>query len=319
MGLLDALGGLFGGAEEPSVAGMTDPGDPPVPVGRLREAADEAAGGAEVDLDFTLASLDRLDGFAADRDRTFDDPGDADALLEDPEALALGAYFGETLIRAFGGGWEYQGGWSVHLDPGDEPVEVPAFEVAARSLSETPSFRLVADAAAEELEAAGATDAPAEDRQAGADGATDEQPRTVDPEQAAASERRPGGDDRSVTERYRRAAEQLVGMWSDRGLDGSVVSLAHLDRLVTAEAETLQRHDRGLEAAAGYFAEVLRRRHDAIWQRHGGAEVLVLTGPAGTVELDPFRLAADALAGEASFVDRYAEAAAECGLEPPVP
>lgn len=307
MGLLDSLGGLFGG-DEPAVEAVEDPGEPPIPVARIREVADDATDArAELDLDFTLDSLDRLDAAAAKRDMTFEASGDD--LLEHEEVLVLGSYFGETLIRVFGGRWAYQGGWRVHLSPTGDVVEVSPFDVAARSLAGDPTFRTVADSTAAELEG---------EQGAGAasDGASD------GPDSADATPERghpPDEDPPAVAERYRQAAERLVSERPDRPLDGSPVSLAHLDRLVAedAAADAGESATVDVEGLAGYFTEVLRGAHEAAWQRRDGDVVLVVYGPSDSVELRPYRVATDVVAGEETFVETYARAAALLGLDAP--
>lgn len=319
MGLLDALGRLFGGGE-PAVDAVEDPSDPSVPVGAVREAADDFAAD-RADLDFSLSSLAALEAFAADRDRSTEAVED-DRLADDERLLGVGAYFGETLIRQHGGGWEYHAGWTVRLAPDDDLVEVPAFEVAARSLAGEPTFRRVADAVERELESAdgngesesGRSTTPEPAPQPAADQSGEPGSGTAPLDGADAD----SPEIAEVADRHAAAATDLAAAWPDRGLDRSVVSLARLDALVEAAPDAVA-EEAGPTAVAGYFAAVLRREHDAAWHRTDDGPRLRLSGPDGTTDLDPDSLARAALAGEASFVDAYATAAATCGVEPSLP
>ncbi|MEF8757410.1 MAG: hypothetical protein V5A23_02380 [Halobacteriales archaeon] len=303
MGLLDALGRLFGG-EEPAVDAVEDPSDPSVPVGTVREAADDFAA-ERADLDFSLSSLAALAAFAADRDRSAD-AVDAEHPADDEELLRVGAYFGETLIRQYGGGWEYHAGWTVRLAPDDDLVEVPAFEVAARSLADEPTFRRVADGVERELESGDDRTVEGRGLESGDGPAPADEGGADSPPIAEAAER------------HAAAATDLEAAWPDRDLDRSVVSLARLDALVEEATDAIA-EEVGPTAVAGYFAAVLRRKHDAAWHRTDDGPRLRLSGPDGTTDLDPDGLARTALAGEASFVDAYASAAATCGVEPSLP
>ena len=132
----------------------------------------------------------------------------------------------------------------------------------------------------------------------------------------------------SVAGRYHEAATALA---DSQGLDLSVPSLARLDEL--AGAVEPANDPEATEQFGGYFAEVLRRNHDAGWRRAdggsdgasgaGGANganganvVLEVPGEERTATLEPEAIARAGIEGRAGFVQVYARMAAEIGLEP---
>ncbi|AWB28133.1 hypothetical protein [Halococcoides cellulosivorans] len=117
--------------------------------GRFREEAEDLATfWAEHDLDYSPASLARLDGFV---DEQWDSERFADATFGgsgyDAEAFTgivaqVGSYAGEVLVRHESGTWVEAGetGWAVALDRGDETVVVDVFEIAKLSVRDYARF-----------------------------------------------------------------------------------------------------------------------------------------------------------------------------------
>jgi len=93
------------------------------------------------DLDFTPASLERLDDLLAGRpapDRR-DDTETSETDVAPVETV--GSYFGETLVRSQDAAWveTEPGHWTVVVY-GDAPVTVNAFEVARDCLRDPPAL-----------------------------------------------------------------------------------------------------------------------------------------------------------------------------------
>ncbi|WP_435359071.1 hypothetical protein [Haloarchaeobius sp. DFWS5] len=85
------------------------------------------------DLDYTLESLARLDDLVDDLEAS-----GADQEL----VLALGSYFGETLLNNGDGEWEKPAGgnWAVVLDGGETDVTLNVFQLAAGAFRGTSGF-----------------------------------------------------------------------------------------------------------------------------------------------------------------------------------
>ncbi|MBX0349396.1 hypothetical protein [Haloarcula pellucida] len=104
---------------------------------------------AERDLDFTPASLARLDdlvGAEWDDDRFEDATFGSEATFDDRAFTSvtteLGSYFGEVLVRELDGEWSTDADHEavVVVSGTDGPLAVPVFQVAANSLRTVPVF-----------------------------------------------------------------------------------------------------------------------------------------------------------------------------------
>ncbi|QIO21387.1 hypothetical protein [Haloarcula sp. JP-L23] len=104
---------------------------------------------AERDLDFTPASLARLDdlvGTEWDDDRFEDATFGSEATFDDRAFTSvtteLGSYFGEVLVRELDGEWSADADHEavVVVSGTDGPLAVPVFQVAANSLRTVPVF-----------------------------------------------------------------------------------------------------------------------------------------------------------------------------------
>ncbi|WP_276273451.1 hypothetical protein [Haloarcula litorea] len=112
-------------------------------------ATDFAEFWAERELDFSPASLDRLDDLVAaewEADRfetaTFGSDADFDDRAFTSVTTELGSYFGEVLVRRVDGEWtdatDHEA--AVVVEGVDRSYAVPVFQVAANSLRERPVF-----------------------------------------------------------------------------------------------------------------------------------------------------------------------------------
>ena len=100
----------------------------------------------ELELDGSPESLAYVDHYA--RTQGAAAPLEADVLRL--SAAALGAYFGEVVIQAFGGGWTIEAGtestpekWRVELDPpslGFSPVSMAAYALAGPKAAELGAY-----------------------------------------------------------------------------------------------------------------------------------------------------------------------------------
>lgn len=261
--------------------------DTGVSAGAARELGARAAAFADdwpaYDLDFSVASLARLDELV-DAEPGLDDPADAGG---------LGAYLGQVFVREYGAEWRWtdESGWVVAVSDDEGGRAVLDVRVALRDcLSGAATFAAAHDDLLAEL-------------------------GLGDPELAA----------RAAARQYRERAERLA---ADRpaALDFTVESLARLDGLVAGagrgedgdDALVAGTADERAEQLGAYFAEVMRRHHDAEWRLDGGEPVLVVAGEGASAELEPAAVAATALAGEAAFVDVYARLAAKIDLTTPL-
>lgn len=157
MGVFDFLSGLGGGgaadgAEQSGDStsageGTDDDGRPADPTpGDFQNVAESLAGRSDVPtLDFTVESLERLDGLAAGPPSAVDDE------------LTYGSYLGETIRREFGGEWVADDGWQVAVDLPDDRTTIAVFDAAAMSIDGDPVFSKLTD----RLEAVGAERTPA--------------------------------------------------------------------------------------------------------------------------------------------------------------
>lgn len=291
--------------------------------GELRDEAEELAEfWSEFDLDFTPASIPRLDElFATQQDR-------ANYLrieLEDgrtgvmaPMASAPACYFGETLVRTYGADWTFDEdfGWALRF-PGGEVVNL--FKTAHQALEGEPPFVRLHDTFVEQFGLNG--DAVGRDGDQADVIPVDER---LDPDafdEAALEEAAADRDPEEVIESAKGDAEDLVSGWPAYELDYSVDSLERLDDLVAtefdrpafADAEIGSTDDEAsivLTAhtvnAGAYFGEVLRRATDATWH-HSDAEGLRVAARSGEGHtlVDPIGLAENCIAGDSSFAGVY--------------
>ncbi|WP_267640296.1 hypothetical protein [Haloarchaeobius amylolyticus] len=98
------------------------------------QAAACVAAWPEADLDYSPASLERLDEVAAEL---------ADEGANDKQhVLSLGSYFGETLLRQTEGEWRKpeSGAWAVVLTGEETDVTLNVFQIADGALSGTSGF-----------------------------------------------------------------------------------------------------------------------------------------------------------------------------------
>ncbi|NHN41388.1 hypothetical protein G9C85_07020 [Halorubellus sp. JP-L1] len=295
---------------------------------RPRELAAELVDAhPDADLDYTPRSLVVLDDLAADV---------ADALDADPEDEAtnetvrrMGAYLGETFVRAYDGEWTFDdaAGWVVELSATHQgqPVVLTVPSVLGDVFEGESSFALVHDVFASELDA----DAP---------------------ELADADPTEPADDPREepapadVVAAFDRLAAELAA--DHDALDFSPASLSALDDVARrnredhdgrdsrdgrdgrdgrdttafdpdrdeidlgAHADTVGGHT---DAVAGYFASVLRTHHTAEY-RGELAETLVVEGATRQATLEPRAIAAAAAADETSFETLYANLREDLGL-----
>lgn len=253
----------------------------------LRERAVEATDRwSAYDLDFTVASLDRLDDVArehapsSDRDPTSYDHQPAGGILE------AGSYLGEVVARQFGGEWTWNDRWTVTVFGSASAGTIPVFDVAARSFHARPQFReCVAD-----LEA---TLTRLDDREDVSD------PKSLGVEMAA-------------------KATEFAATWDTYDLDFSPASLSRLDELVATEFdhrefatvplyetggdESMVLTARSLEAGA-YLTEVFRREVGGEWRDDDGFHFVV--DADDPVPVRPVEYAAECYRGTGSFRRLY--------------
>lgn len=117
-------------------------------------------------LDYSAGSLDALDDHVAvESDRigaVADELEGEDELVEQVHAahtLEYGSYFGEVLVRSFGGVWERgEDTWKVVTAAGGREVRVAVFDAAARALADSLQFAEVAEDLSESLDDAASDD-----------------------------------------------------------------------------------------------------------------------------------------------------------------
>ncbi|MCU4802044.1 hypothetical protein OB920_16825 [Halobacteria archaeon HArc-gm2] len=291
--------------------GDTDGEDEPTAPKRyvLRETAEELADGwPSRDLDFTPASLPRLDTFVEEQwdgrfrasslaDRTVDHEDTGDPLAQ------LGTYYAEVLVRWLDGEW-------IATDDGEGAIEVPdvgekvqrvaVFDVARECLIPPSTFAYRYDALVNRLYA---------DEEAVSDGRAD----VFDDDRASLTSS-------DVITQFADTADEFVESWPKYPLDYSPRSVRALDEIAQRQTrdwdpsgvplaegtdpESLRLTARAT-AAGAYFAAVLVRHRDAQWRIDGDDVELVVARPAGERTVDPVATAADALRGRGSFLDTY--------------
>ena len=219
-------------------------------------------------LDYTPDSLADLDALVT--------AGAVDA--DETTATRLGAYFGETVVRARDGAWTTDDAdrWRVELDHDVGRLGVRPFRTAVDVLRGEETF------------------VAAHERLAGDD----------------------PFDDPAVAETSAEQAEALAATWPGYDLDYTVDSLARLDDLVDEEfggfagRETVTED---LAAAATpfglYFGEVVRRTERAAWAE--GPEIVVATAGGDGAAVDVVQAAVSVLVGNDRFVVVYDRLIAE--------
>jgi hypothetical protein len=166
MGLFDWLPGVRRGGASANGTVDADPREPPPdgvegpvaevvgdgPEGFRAEAEDLVGYWSGYDLDYRPPSLARLDSLTerqcvrSDYVRTETDAGEAVAFR--PAAAGSACYFGEVLVRAYGGTWtESADGWAVVVEGPDGRTVVDVFAVAHDCLDGERSFVDAANAA----------------------------------------------------------------------------------------------------------------------------------------------------------------------------
>jgi len=306
MGLFDSVRGLVAGDDEPgdddADAGAPERPDP-TPTTFRNKAADAVADWDAHELDYSLASLSRLDDFAAKQgaklDVLHDEGDDSVADLHTRYTIQAGSYLGEVLVRQRDGEWVEDGDrWAVSLTYEGEPATVDVFELAGHSFAEEPVFGEVADRFTED------DDEP-----------DDPEPTPLDTSDMAAH------------------AEELAEFWDDYDLNFSPRSLARLDELADSEWDTDRFEDTELggedmdsgmytelvKQLGSYYGEVLVRSLDAEWTRRDDDIVVAVEGntSAPPVPVPVFSVAAESLTGPAVFATRFNDLTDRANLEIP--
>ncbi|QSG06421.1 hypothetical protein [Halapricum desulfuricans] len=277
------------------------------------EAATELADfWGEYELDFSLASLARLDDLVAEQwdaerfeDVEFGADG-YDARVYTETATQLGSYFGEVLVRRHDAVWQQETGtgWTVSVPSGPDSeaagATVTVFEVAEDCLTGNSTFTGMHDALADRLNLSG---------RAG-DGDTPVDLDRADIETVASD-----AEIEDAARRLQAGAEDLAERWPEYDLDFSVESLDRLEELLESELdrdrfENVELGDDSdqesmlltahVVGVAGYLAEVLRRRRDADWAEQGRM-VLVVEHDDSRTRIDPIEVAIAAVRGNSSL------------------
>ncbi len=330
--------------------GGDGPGGGSAPVARavgddpaaFREQATELADfWGSYDLDFTPASLPRLDALLADQRES---AGHMRVELDDgrtatvaPIAASTACYFAETMRRAYDADWvadeDYR--WALAVPtPGGGEVRLNAFGIASDGLTDAPRFAVVHDALVAEVGLDGDTVADPQAEAAAArtgSAVTDAEDLAAvaadDPEVAMAAAAA-GIDADELVAGFEEDAETLVADWPAYDLDYTPESLERVDALVRTEFETEGFADAtfgGTEdrtsllftvramQTAGYLASVFRRHADAEWDTGDGL-TLAVEGPDGDAEVDPLRTAVAALRESESLAATYDGVVSRLGL-----
>ncbi|QSG12737.1 Uncharacterized protein HSBGL_2332 [Halapricum desulfuricans] len=266
----------------------------------------------EYELDFSLASLTRLDDLVAEqwdaeRFETIEFGDDSyDAKVYTETATQLGSYFGEVLVRRHDAVWQQETGtgWTVSVPSGPDSeaagATVTVFQVAEDCLTGDSTFTGMHDALADRLNLSG---------RAG-DGDTPVDLDRADIETVASD-----AEIEDAAQRLRAGAEDLAERWPEYDLDFSVESLERLDELLESELDRDRFEDVELGddsdqesmlltahvvGVAGYLAEVLRHRRDADWAEQGRM-VLVVEHDDSRTRIDPIEVAIAAVRGTSSL------------------
>jgi hypothetical protein len=261
------------------------------------------------DLDYTPTALHELDDVAVAVTADLEAAADDEAVETANENVRrLGAYLGETFVRAYDGEWTFDdsAGWVVELPATHDGqalvLTIPS--VLGDVVDGDSSFALVHDVFASELDADTPELAPEDDDEPGSDPRNERSPKAVvDAFDAAASEL---------------AAEHERLDFTPASL-GALDEVARADREHDTEAYDPETNDLAFEvgghtdAVAGYFAAVIRTHHTAEY-RGELAETLVVDGATRSARLEPRTLAAAAAADETSFEALYDGLREDLGL-----
>lgn len=318
MNPLSSLKRLFGRGADADGAGASS--DASEDASRPRDlAAAFVDAHPDADLDYTPASLYALDDIAdevaADLAAATDaGAGSADAAEDDDvEALnetvrRMGAYLGETFVRAYDGEWTFDdsAGWVVSLPATHrgQPLVLTVPSVLGDVVEGESSFAVVHDVFASELD----VDTP---ELAAEDAFEDE----ADPREEPAPADVVAAFDRLAAEF---AAEHDAFDFTPGSL-GALDDVARSDREhddvpFDPDVDDIDLSVRGrTDAIAGYFAAVVRTHHTAEY-RGELAETLVVEGATRQATLEPRAIAAAAAADETSFETLYANLSEDLGL-----
>jgi hypothetical protein len=309
--------------------------DPEAAAETFAEAAATLAGEfPDYDLDYSPASLQRLDELATMEFEPFDlataelgGATDADSLVLTTRAMEAGGYLAAVFVRQFGGEWRPEDLEFVVRGRSSEVMLYPV-GIAAECLRGEGSFAATYAAIDDQL------DAPREEAgtssSGGEAGGSSGGGGSAGGEATSPTAGDDGGSVPQTAAEHRELAATLAASWPDHELDYSVESLVRLDELAESE---FAREDVDVPTGGGplavpadvpvtgaacrlgaYFGELLRRNHGGTWE----GETLVVSGPDGRVKLTPARVAAGCLAGGSSLLDAYAHLAARTGLETPL-
>lgn len=243
----------------------------------------------EYDLDFSPDSLVRVEAliethYGGDHfaDAEFGEEDHVRSLSLTGFTMQFGSYFGEVLIREFGGEWVDDDGWHLAVDADPAPVSVAVFAVAHDSLVEEPELVTAYERVEAQAESAVGY---------------------------------------GVAPDVETAAGEFADSCPDHDLDFTPESLARLDDLVDAEwgnerfrgatlggdSEEDLRYTQLVVGLGSYYGEVLGRSLDAGWTYDGGMGFAVdVTGPDDTtLTANVFHIAEDCLTEPSKFAFQY--------------
>ena len=338
MNPLSSLKRLFGRGADADGAGASS--DATEDASRPRDlAAAFVDAHPDADLDYTPESLHALDDVAdevaaalaaatdpaataephaepaggTDTAGATDDASASRAEGEDVEALnesvrRMGAYLGETFVRAYDGEWTFDdsAGWVVELPATHrgQPLVLTVPSVLGDVVEGESSFAVVHDVFASELD----VDTP----ELAAEDPFDDD---ADPREEPAPADAVAAFDRLAAEF---AAEHDALDFTPGSL-GALDDVARSDREpddvpFDPDVDDIDLSVRGrTDAIAGYFAAVVRTHHTAEY-RGELAETLVVEGATRQATLEPRAIAAAAAADETSFETLYANLSEDLGL-----
>lgn len=127
------------------------------PAGFAEEAEDFVEFWGEYDLDYSPASLPRLDEFMASQQERANylrvETDDGSEVTFAPIASSAACYFGEMLVRNYDAAWiNESGGWAVEISGPDEAATANVFHIADDCLQEEPTFAFTHDVLLDRLE-----------------------------------------------------------------------------------------------------------------------------------------------------------------------
>jgi hypothetical protein len=111
---------------------------------------------AEYDLDYTPASLPRLDDYIGAQQESANhvrvETDDGSEVTFAPLASSAACYYGEPLVRNYDAEWVREGGgWAVQIRGPDDAATANVFHVAHDCLEEEPKFAFTHDVLLDEL------------------------------------------------------------------------------------------------------------------------------------------------------------------------